>query len=286
MATFYNQATLSYNGNLASSNITAGEILENLFVTKTPVNSNYSADRDNSFVISIVNNSSVSYDNVTITDNLGEYVFNEPNDTVVPLTYITDTVRYFVNGVPQANPDVTSEAPLVITGISVPAGGNASIVYSARANSFAPLGENVSITNTAVVSGDGFTDISADSTTTPENSAFLSISKSLSPAVVEENGRVTYTFTIQNNGSTPVDASDDVIFRDDFTPPLTNLTVRFNDIQWTENTNYDYSETTGVFTSLEGQITVPAATYVQDPSTGAWSVQPGISTLVITGNIS
>ena len=49
MATFYNQATLSYNGNLASSNITAGEILENLFVTKTPVNSNYSADRDNSF---------------------------------------------------------------------------------------------------------------------------------------------------------------------------------------------------------------------------------------------
>ena len=79
MATFYNQATLSYNGNIASSNITAGEILENLFVTKTPVNSSYSADRDNSYVISIVNNSSVSYDNVTITDDLGEYVFNPPD---------------------------------------------------------------------------------------------------------------------------------------------------------------------------------------------------------------
>lgn len=286
MATFYNQATLSYNGNLTSSNITAGEILENLLVTKTPVNSVYSADRDNSYVISIVNNGSVSYDNVTITDDLGEYTFNTPDDTVVPLTYITDTVRYFVNGNPQAAPTVTAENPLTVTGISVPAGGNAVIVYSARANSFAPLGEDASVTNTATVSGDGFTDISASSTTTPENSAFLAISKSLSPAAVEENGRITYTFTIQNNGGTAVDASDDVIFRDDFTPPLTGLTAQFNGTPWTEGTNYDYSETTGVFTSIAGQITVPAATYVQDPATGAWSVQPGISTLVITGNIS
>ncbi|MBR6622336.1 MAG: hypothetical protein IKK91_00315 [Ruminococcus sp.] len=286
MATFYNQATLSYNGNLASSNITAGEILENLFVTKTPVNSNYSADRDNSYVISIVNNSSVSYDNVTITDDLGEYVFNPPDDSVVPLTYIADTVRYFVNGIPQADPAVASENPLTITGISVPAGGNAVIVYSARANNFAPLGEEASITNTATVSGDGFTDISASSTTTPENSAFLSISKSLSPAAVEENGRVTYTFTIQNNGGIAVDASDDVIFRDDFTPPLTNITATFNGTPWIEEVNYNYSAASGVFTSLEGQITVPAATYVQDPTTGAWSVQPGISTLVISGNIT
>lgn len=286
MATFYNQATLSYNGNLTSSNITAGEILENLLVTKTPVNSVYSADRDNSYVISIVNNGSVSYDNVTITDDLGEYTFNTPDDTVVPLTYITDTVRYFVNGIPQAAPTVTAENPLTVTGISVPAGGNAVIVYSARANSFAPLGEDASVTNTATVSGDGFTDIPASSTTTPENSAFLTISKSLSPAAVEENGRITYTFTIQNNGGTAVDASDDVIFRDDFTPPLTGLTAQFNGTPWTEGTNYDYSETTGVFTSIAGQITVPAATYVQDPATGAWSVQPGISTLVITGNIS
>lgn len=287
MATFFNQATLSYNGNVASSNITAGEILENLFVTKTPVNSSYSTDRDNSYVINIVNNSSVSYENVTITDDLGEYAFNQPDtDTVVPLTYLTDTARYFVNGVPQADPTVTSENPLTITGISVPAGGNASVVYSARTNNFAPLGENASVTNTATISGTGFTAISAASTTEPENSASLSISKSLSPAAVEENGRVTYTFTIQNNGSTAVDAADDVVFRDDFTPTLTGLTAQFNGTQWAEGTNYNYDDSTGVFTSIAGQITVPAATYVQDSSTGAWSVQPGISTLVISGNIS
>ncbi len=30
MASFYNQATLSYNGNLINSNVTAGEIVETL----------------------------------------------------------------------------------------------------------------------------------------------------------------------------------------------------------------------------------------------------------------
>ena len=37
MATFYNQATLSYNGTVASSNITSGEILEVLSVEKSAV---------------------------------------------------------------------------------------------------------------------------------------------------------------------------------------------------------------------------------------------------------
>lgn len=285
MATFYNQATLSYNGNVASSNITAGEILENLTVTKSPVNSTYAADRDNAYVINIVNNGSTSYNGVTVTDDLGEYTFGDPAASVVPLTYITDSVRYFVNGVPQEAPAVTSEEPLTVTGISVPAGGNVSIVYSARANRFAPLGEAASITNTAVVSGTGFSDISASANVTPESSASLAINKSLSPAAVEENGRVTYTFTIQNNGGTEAAADDDIIFSDTFNPVLSNLTAEFNGTPWTAGTNYRYNESTGEFTSLAGQITVPPATFVQDPTTGAWSVQPGVSTIVISGNI-
>ncbi len=285
MATFYNQATLSYNGNVASSNITAGEILESLTATKTPVNGTYAAGRDNSYVINIVNNSSTSYNNVTVTDDLGEYTFGDPGTAVVPLTYLTGTARYFVNGVPQSAPTVTSENPLTITGISVPAGGNASIVYSAAANRFAPLGEDAAITNTATVSGAGFTDITAAADTAPESAPVLAISKSLSPAAVEENGRVTYTFTLQNSGSIEAVATDNIIFSDTFNPALSNLTAEFNGTPWTANTNYSYSETTGEFTSLAGQITVPPASFEQDPTTGAWSVQPGVSTLVISGNI-
>ena len=52
-----------------------------------------------------------------------------------------------------------------------------------------------------------------------------------------------------------------------------------------DNVNYTYNEATGLFATLAGQITVPAATYTQDPTPGAYSVTPGISTLVVTGTI-
>ena len=37
--------------------------------------------------------------------------------------------------------------------------------------------------------------------------------------------------------------------------------------------------------TVPGQITVPAATYTQDSETGEWNIQPGISTLVVTGTV-
>ena len=42
---------------------------------------------------------------------------------------------------------------------------------------------------------------------------------------------------------------------------------------------------TGLFTTVPSQIVVPAATYTQDPVTGAYTVTPGIATLVVTGTI-
>ena len=60
MATFYNQATLSYNGNVKSSNITTGNIIEVLSADKNAVLPNYSIDNDVVYVISIVNPSHVS----------------------------------------------------------------------------------------------------------------------------------------------------------------------------------------------------------------------------------
>ena len=113
----------------------------------------------------------------------------------------------------------------------------------------------------------------------------LSVCKSLSPTVVAENGQLTYTFTIQNRGNTAVTAADDVTLRDVFKPILKNITVTYNGTAWSAGTEYTYSETTGEFVSAVGQITVPAATYTQDPVTGVWSVTPGSSVLVITGTV-
>ena len=46
--------------------------------------------------------------------------------------------------------------PLIISGITVPAGGVATIIYVARTNVYAPLETAGVITNTAIVSGGYF----------------------------------------------------------------------------------------------------------------------------------
>lgn len=285
MAAFYNQASLTYNGNVTNSNITTGEILEVLSITKSPVTDTYTAGNDVVFLINITNTGTAAINGLTLTDDLGEYTFGEEDASAVPLTYMEGTASLFVNGIKQADPAVVSVSPLTITGINVPAGGNAAVIYAAEPNQFAPLGENASITNTASVSGARATAVTASSTITADTSVSLAISKSLSPAVVSENGTLTYTFIIQNSGAVPVTVSDDVIFTDTFDPVLSQLTATFNGAAWTAGTNYTYDETTGVFTSLPGQITVPAAEVSQDTTTGIWSIQPGVSTIVITGNI-
>jgi len=289
MAVFYNQATLSYNGNVTSSNIITGELIEVLSAAKNAVIDTYSPDNDNVFVISITNTGETPYTDLTVTDDLGRYDFGEEGSEtqLVPLVYEENSVNYYVNGVQQPTPVVTETEPLTITGITVPAGGNAIIIYAAKADQYAPLGENASITNTATIAGEGLcTPITAAATITPLNTADLAISKSVNPASVPENGQLTYTFIIQNYGSAAALDTDNVVFRDIFNPILAITSVSFNDTVWIEGTNYNYTAADGDFISTEGSITVPAADFIQDPVTGAWSVQPGTSTLIITGNVN
>ena len=111
------------------------------------------------------------------------------------------------------------------------------------------------------------------------------MTKSITPAVVTDNSRVTYTLTLQNTGNTAVIATDDAIISDTFDPILTDLAVTFNGAALILGTGYTYDETTGAFATLPGVITVPAASYTQDPVTGEWTVTPGVSVLTIVGTI-
>ncbi len=283
MAIFTNQATLTYNGNVITSNITTGEIIEVLSATKTAVIDTYSQDSDITYVVQIINSGAIAFGGLTLTDNLGEYTFGMMSLT--PLDYVEGSVQYYVNGVLQPAPAVTAGPPLVITGISVPANGVATIIYVARANRFAPLGVGSSVVNTVTVGGVGVTEFTATETVTPEEAPGLTITKGISPSVVTENGQLTYTFTIQNTGNVPVVATDDVVITDTFNPVLNGLTVTFNGTTWTEPGNYTYDETTGEFATVAGQVTVPAATFVQNPLTGAWSIEPGVSVVTVTGTI-
>ena len=91
--------------------------------------------------------------------------------------------------------------------------------------------------------------------------------------------------TIQNNGTTPATATDNIVITDVFDPILNITSVTFNGVQWFSPQNYTYNSATGLFSTVNGQITVPAASYSQDPSTGVWTLTPGSSTLSITGTL-
>lgn len=284
MAIFSNQATLTYNGSSTNSNIAYGEILDVLVATKTAVEGSYTPDQIVTYVVTLRNTGNAALTGLTVTDDLGGYLFN--GTTVYPLTYEDGSVAMFTNGVPQAAPAVVAGPPLVFSGITVPAGGDVVLVYQAQANAYANPNAGGTIVNTVTVTGDGLSaPITATETVTAEAKPVLTISKSITPAQVVDNDRVTYTFVIQNSGNQAVVATDNAAITDTFDPILTALAVTFDGVAWTQGVQYNYDEATGLFTTVPGQILVPAATYTQDPVTGAYSVTPGIATLVVTGTI-
>ena len=284
MAIFSNQATLTYNGNSTNSNIAYGEILDVLVATKTAVEGTYTPGTLVTYVVTLRNTGTAALTGLTVTDNLGGYPFG--STTIYPLTYEAGSIAMFTNGVPQAAPAVTAGPPLVITGITVPAGGDVVLVYQARANEYANPTAEGTIVNTVTVTGDGLNaPITATETVTAEIAPNLTITKSITPTQVVDNDRVTYTFVIQNSGNEAVVATDNAAITDTFDPILTALAVTFDGAPWTAGVQYTYDEATGLFTTNPGQITVPAATYTQDPITGAYTMNPGIATLVVTGTI-
>lgn len=284
MQTFFNQATLTYNGNTVASNIVQGELIEVLSAAKTATADSYEPGDTVTYAVSIVNSGAAPYNGITVTDDLGGYEFN--GTTVYPLNFVDGSVRLFVNGVLQATSTVTEGPPLVISGINIPAGGNAVLIYSATVNSFAPLGTDAAINNTATISGPGITTpIVAEETLPVSEEPALAITKALNPTSVPENGQLTYTFVISNYGATAAEATDDIVVTDTFNPILNPITVTYNGTIWEEGTDYTYDETTGLFTTVTGQITVPAATYTQDPTTGEFIITPGTSTLTVTGTV-
>ena len=285
MAQYTNQAQLSYKNTVLNSNVAVGEILEVLSASKTAVRDSYSRNDDVTYVISIVNSGTTAFTGLTVSDDLGAYEFN--GGTLYPLEYAEGSVRVYINGVLQtAPPTVTSLQPLVFSGLSLPANSNMTIIYEAVTTRFAPLSATGTITNTAVISGDGAgTPVTATATVTAKAEPDLTINKSIEPAVVTENGTVTYTFTIQNYGNTATAATDNVSVTDTFDPVLSNLSVAFNGTAWTEGTDYTYDAATGLFTTVPGKITIPAATYAQDAETGIWSITPGTGILTVRGTL-
>lgn len=284
MARFTNQAQLAYNNTIINSNLAEGELAATLTAAKAAVDPSYATDKTVTYMVTASNAGSIPFSGVTLTDDMGGYTYDV--STVYPLTYVSNSIRYYVNGVLQPAPAVAySDAELTVSGITIPAGGNASIVYQGLVNSFASPASGSEITNTASFTGGGISEaLTASAALAAESSPDLAVTKTISPATVQENGTVTYTFTIQNFGSAEADAGDETVLTDTFSPLLSDISVTFNGTAWAATTNYTYDTATGAFATVPGQITVPTATYTQNAS-GQWITTPGVSTLVISGTI-
>ncbi|MBR3640854.1 MAG: DUF11 domain-containing protein [Oscillibacter sp.] len=282
MASFTNFATLSYNGVTRTSNTVTGELLEPVSVTQTAVVDAYAAGTDVTLAVSLINSGETDANDLTVEDDLGGYLFD--GATVYPLAYREGSVRYYVNGALQSPPAV-SGGSVTFSGVDVPAGGNALLVYEATVTPYAPLAAGSTITDTVSVTGASLSaPVTATETLTAAEEAQLRIVKAVSPAVVSANGQLTYTFTVENTGNTAALAADGVVLADTFDPILSALAVSFNGAPWASGTNYTYDAASGAFASVAGQITVPAATYAQNAD-GTWAVTPGSAALTVSGTV-
>jgi len=279
MAIFTNQAQITYNGRTVLSNVAQGEIIEPVAITKTALGETYFSGDTKAYVVTLTNTSQASLSNVTVTDNLGSFV--SEGGTYYPLTY-TGPMLLFVNGEPSGSITPSQTSPTLTYVIpSLPAGGNATVVYDTLVNSFAPLSAGSAITNATTASGGGIiTPISASATITARDDAILGVTKTVSPTSVTD-GNLTYTITIENSGNAVADA---VALSDVFDPILSGIIVTLNGEPLTSPGGYTYDQASGLFSIPSGVISVPAATYVTGPS-GEIETIPGVAVVTVSGRI-
>lgn len=275
---FTNQAQLSYQNTVVVSNTVTGEIADVLAMNKTVIEDAYTVGGRLTYVVNLINSGSVALSDLTLSDDLGA-----GSGTTVPLTYVEGSAHYFINGIPQPDPAVTTETGLTISPVTVPAGGNTTVIYDVCANEFASPEVGATLTNTVTASGDGTVPVTAAATVDVNEAPHLAITKSLSPVTVTGSGTVTYSFLIENTGNLAAGEADNLVLTDVFAPALSGIAVTYQGAPMPAS-GYSYDEGTGAFMTTAGALSVPAATFVQNED-GTWSTTPGSITLTITGTI-
>lgn len=89
MASFTNQATLTYNGGTVNSNIVTGELVQVLTASKTAAAESYRTGDLVTYVVQLRSTGAAALTGLTVTDTLGTTNFPATGGTVqlTPLTY-------------------------------------------------------------------------------------------------------------------------------------------------------------------------------------------------------
>ena len=287
MPSIENFATVSYtSGGVTEtrvSNIAEISVESAVGFTKTSLGNTYNDNSVLTYILTVTNSSGSEITGSSITDNLGTYVFGATELT--PLEYIEPSVL-LINGQDvstQLGVDSSVQGNLTFTIPTIPAGATANIIYKARVNDYAPLALDSTIINTSTFeSNSECADTTASATVSVANAANISIIKQMCPNPVICGETITYTIKIYNYGNT---AAENVILTDDFNPAPANITVSRDGVLLL-GTDYTYvNGTLTVPATAASPVTVPAATFVQDPNTGIVSITPGVVEYTITGTI-
>ena len=282
-----NQATLTYHygesTGTASSNVATTTLQGPLTVTKSSLSTEYRPGEELTYMLTLSNGGSVALSNVVIVDDLGTYTIAGPV-SVTPLTYLGPS-KYYVNGVyvTDLTPVVAAHS-MTYTIAALAAGANAIIMYKAVVNDYALADLGGVMSNLSAVTATGLTEtIYATYTMVTEDFADVRIVKCMSPDPVTDGNILTYSFTLYNYGN--MDATN-VVLTDTFSPAPTGISVTVDGTP-VAATEYDY--VAGVFT-LPGAtatitLTVPAATFTQDPATGLITTSPGTMDITVSGTI-
>lgn len=287
MPTIENFATVSYtSGGVAAtknSNLAEIELDSSLGFSKATLGTTYSSGAPVTYVLSVTNNSTATVTELTVTDDLG--TFTEGATELTPLTFLSPALL-LINGQDSTallTTDATSPNAVVFTFPSLAPGETANIIYNATPNSYAPLVQASTITNSATLqSNSDCADGEASTTVTVSSAADIEVIKSMCPNPVVCGDTITYTVKIYNYGN--IDA-EDVVLTDTFNPAPTNITVSRNGVILTPDT-YTYTDgTLTVPVQATAGDTVPAATFVRNPETGEVTTIPGLVEYVISGTI-
>lgn len=282
MAIITNQANLTYTYGATTasvlSNLATAELTAALSAAKRVLDDAYRFNTDLTYILSLGNGGSAAITELPVLDNLGAYTPAGAAAPVQPLTY-TGPAALYIDGVFSEELTPTAQDGGVLFTIpEIPAGATALLIYKATVNRFAPLAPDSTIENTASIGTENPQTVSAS--VSAASYADVSVEKEMSPNPVTSGCTLSVTFTIENRGN---EAATDLVLTDDFPLALSDVAVTVNGAPITDFTfeNNTLTLPSGTQTTLS----VPAATFTQDPTTGAFTVVPGVLTVVLTGTV-
>lgn len=286
----YNTASLTFQygsqKGYVSSNVAVTTLQDLLTASKSSLGDSYSQNSEISFIISINNNNTDTIKNIKVQEDLGTYCLGQEicDASFTPLSYVGPSLLY-IGGTFSSNIEPRiSNGKLIFEIQSIPARSNALIFYKTITNNFSPLTSGSQITTTATISSENTSNILTASTSiTVKDEADIRIIKNMNPNPILSGEKITYNFSLYNYGNTE---ATNVTLNDTFAPAPNAVNVYLNSQELSPS---DFSYANGTLTipsyNSDTSISIPAANFIQDTITGLISIEPGITSIMVTGQI-